>query len=138
MANQEENLRNLIGIQPGQLTEFFPTRNIYNNGTLVTKSNNVTNGLQTIHAVTSGKTFQWVSWSIQCWFIGAGYVQMAVSDDTYTYQYDVFYFDGVADQYLSETLSFPTPIELAASWEVYLKSENANATIYGFIHGSEY
>jgi len=117
----------------------IPVGKIPDGSIQVAKSNSAADGAVIIHTVTALKTLYLTHYTIIFMFNNAAAKigNLSVRDDEDAFQYDI------AKSYVWQTFGVsisgnPTPpIEIAAGWDVFLQTDDANCIAYGFIHGYE-
>lgn len=127
------------GVLPSQGADPIPVGKIPDDGTQVAASANADNTTTVIHTVTAGKTLYLNGVTIMAnnsaGVVSSAYIVVRNAADAE--QYHIFYIrlnDGLED---SDSENFIPPIEIAAGWDIALRSASADMYTRGFIHGYE-
>jgi len=122
-----ENLQTSVGI--------FETTVAGVTRTQINKSVEVNNTTVVIHTVTAGKTFYLVAAICSADAGIAKITHLAIRNAADTIQFIIFDFATAAQGIISDSVSFPVPIAIAAGWDIALITDNTHAG--AFITGWE-
>lgn len=126
MKYREGNEIKFVGVRPGH------------RGTQIAKSNTKSNGGQIIHTVTAGQVLCLTYCNLTAFATGAGSGYFRVRDDEDALQYTIIWVAfPVANKIFSLPVVLNPPLEIPAGYDIYVESQNAGITVYGFMHGWE-